>query len=103
MSDDFQNISKTFEPKVSEKLPKKSQSSADDCAVQDFGGSGFRRIDSFGKTMARIVRFIPLKRPEQEACVSHSHVHCVDASSVINSVRAKGFSYFLFLLFCLRK
>ena len=43
--------------------------------------------------MARIARFIPLKKPEREACVSHSHVHCVDASFVINSVRANGFSY----------
>ena len=99
------NLSKTALdfPRMSKKLPKKFRSSVDAYLFCKQCGSGFRRVDWFGKTTARIGGFTPLKKREREASVSHSQVYCMDVPFVIKSVVANGFSYFLFLLFCARK
>ena len=78
--------------KTSEKVPKQCWSLF---VLQALGG-----VTDFGKTLTCIGGLIPLKKPEREGCVSHSHVHCLDVSFVITSVSANEFSYFLFLLFC---
>ena len=106
MSDDFLNMPKTFEPfqdssgfsedvlKTSEKVPKHWW-----CLfiLQRM------QINWFGKIIARIGGFIPLKKPEREAWVNDPHFHCLDVSFVIKSVGTNRFSYFLLFLFCARK
>ena len=106
MSDDFLHMPKTFKPfqdssgfsedvlKTSEKVPKHWWCLFILQTIQ---------INWFGKTIARIGGFIPLKKPEREAWVNDPHFHCLDVSFVIKSVGTNRFSYFLLFLFCARK
>ena len=66
-------------------------------AVLDFGG-----LTDLAKQWHGLADS-PLKKPEREASVSHSHVHYLDVSFVIKFVGANGFSNFWVLVFCARK
>ena len=81
-------------PMVSPKRPKKSRSSVDRCLFCKLWAEWliWQNQDMYWRT------HIPLKKPEREGCVSHSHVHRLDVSFVITSVSATGFSYFLFFI-----
>ena len=101
MSDDFLNMPKIFEPfqdssgfsdgvsKTSEKVPKQCW--------------WLFVLQTMWFWISTDWRIHPLKKPEREASVSHSHVHYLDVSFVIKSVGANGFSNCWVLVFCARK